>query len=317
MKKIDFHSHYLSPGFVDHLAKHYNSMGDGIATPSWSVDDALEMMANQDIRYSLLSISSPQVHSDDATETAELAQEVNEFGRDFSRLYPDQLGFMASLPLPYIDESVKAVETAVKDDQATGFVLEKNSRGVYLGDSRLDPVMDALNTNHALIAIHPTQPNPITSSANQKTAIPLMEFFFDTTRAVANMSENRIFSRYPDITWIIPHAGALLPIIAQRITIGASALKQEVPRDDMMTIMGKVYFDVAGATLPYQLSTLLQMADPNRLLYGADYPYTPESTVATLAKQLDETDLVSPELKENIFFNNGQKLLATREIQVK
>ncbi|MTV82032.1 amidohydrolase family protein [Secundilactobacillus folii] len=316
MTKIDFHSHYLTPGFVDYLDRAFDGHGDGVATPKWSVDSALEMMAKEQIDYSLLSISSPQISTPDKQETVELAQEVDEFGRDFHRNYPDKLGFMASLPMPYISESVTTVDTALDDDQATGFIMETNSLGMYLGDPEMDPIMDRLNKRHALVCIHPTEPKPINTTANAKTATPLMEFFFDTTRAVSNMAEHQIFSRYPNIQWIIPHAGALLPIIAQRISEGSKALGLEVPRDDLMTVLNHSYFDIAGMVLPYQLPTLLKIADPSKLLYGADFPYTPLPAVHMLAEKFEKTKLVAPALKQNILFNNGQKLLSQYGIQL-
>ena len=39
---------------------------------------------------------------------------------------------------------------------------------------------------------------------------PLMEFIFDTTRTIIYMSQKNVFSKYPNIKWIVPHCGALL-----------------------------------------------------------------------------------------------------------
>lgn len=314
-KKIDFHSHYLTPAFVKYLDDRFGGYGDGVKTPEWSVAGQLKLMAEQNIDYALLSISSPQVNTGDEKGTLALAQEVNEFGGQFHADHADKLGFMASLPMPYVDASVREVANALDNDHASGFVLESNSAGVYLGDPLLDPVMQALDDRHALVVMHPTQPEPLNPKVTAGTANPLMEFFFDTTRSVVNLSEHKMFSRYPNITWVIPHAGALLPIIAQRITIGSVMLNQKGTRDNLMALLGHVYFDVAGMVLPYQLPTLLQLADPAKLVYGADYPYTPEKTVITLADQLATTGQLSAAMKANIFYNNGDQLLTALKLR--
>ena len=48
---------------------------------------------------------------------------------------------------------------------------------------------------------------------------PIMEFFFDTTRAVDNLILHGIVHRYPNLKFIVPHAGAYLPILSDRFAI--------------------------------------------------------------------------------------------------
>ncbi len=45
----------------------------------------------------------------------------------------------------------------------------------------------------------------------------MMGFFFDTTRTVTNMILNGTLKRFPNIKFVIPHAGAFLTILADRI----------------------------------------------------------------------------------------------------
>ncbi|ANZ65049.1 hypothetical protein AYR62_13830 [Secundilactobacillus paracollinoides] len=307
--KLDFHSHYLFPGLLDIINQEASGLAGGVRMPTWSIDQALKMMADQEIDYSLLSVPNPEMYTGEETSTVDLAREANQYGRDFHQAYPDKLGFMASLPLPYIDESVAMVKEALDEDNADGFILKTNVDGLYLGDPRLDPIMAELNAHNALIAIHPEAPTPENAEVNQLTPDASMEFFFDTTRTVVNMTERQIFSRFPNINWIVPHAGAVLPVIAQRISAGAAAFGQDHPQDDIMAVMNHVYFDVAGMVLPYQLPLLMQMADSSKLLYGADYPYTPAPAVTQMSQLLETTPLLSASTKAAILYQNGEQLL--------
>ena len=36
--KIDFHAHYLSPGYKKYLRDQFNDMGDGVPTPEYTID---------------------------------------------------------------------------------------------------------------------------------------------------------------------------------------------------------------------------------------------------------------------------------------
>ena len=74
---------------------------------------------------------------------------------------------------------------------------------------------------------------------------PLMEFIFDTTRTVIYMSQNNVFSKYTNIKWIIPHCGALLPVIAQRVAMGNKMFGSERKPDDLEQVMKELYFDLA------------------------------------------------------------------------
>lgn len=121
MKSIDLHTHYLPKGYVAALEKHIPGNPDGWPTPSWKVEDTLELMARHDIEYSVLSLSSPHINFGSRNETIELAEEANELGKELTESYPDQIGYFASLPLPYVNETLRAVERATKEQKGLGF----------------------------------------------------------------------------------------------------------------------------------------------------------------------------------------------------
>ncbi|KRM11844.1 amidohydrolase family protein [Paucilactobacillus suebicus] len=308
MGKIDFHAHYLSPEYVNYLDHYFNGYGDGVATPKWNVEDHLQLMKDFDIDYSVLSISSPHLSAGSKETTVQLAQDVNGFAADVADAHPTKFGFFASLPLPYVDESIKSIDEAVSL-HAQGFTLPTNVQGTYIGDDSFDAVMAKLNDVNALVTLHPNAPQPMTSAATD-VKVPLMEFFFDTTRTVVNMAQHNIFSKYTNITWLIPHAGALLPIIAQRISVGGKFLNDgDQEPDDMLEVMGHLYFDTAGMVLPYQLPTLLKMTTADKLVYGSDFPYTPNKVVGGLADQLEQTDQLTDQQKQQIFSDTARKLI--------
>ncbi|WP_394218253.1 amidohydrolase family protein [Staphylococcus warneri] len=309
MKKIDLHSHYLSPGFVKFLDDYFDGKGDGVPTPAFSVDDYLKLMAEEDIDYSVLSISSPHLSAAPDEVMLELTEEVNAYAEDLHHAHSDQLGYFASLPLPLVDESIRMIDHVLDEQHALGFTLPTNARGIYLGDDRLDPVLAKLNERQATVAIHPNEPKPVNEAIKAQILSPLMEFFFDTTRTIIFMSQNNVFSKYPNIKWIVPHSGALLPVIAQRVNIGNKMFNVENGPDDIEQVMQSLYFDLAGMVLPHQLPTLLKMVDEDKIVYGADAPYTTDQVIKRLAKDIESTDLLTEEQKEKFLHRNGSQLL--------
>ena len=115
---------------------------------------------------------------------------------------------------------------------AAAVAVLTNVGGVYLGDASLEPVMAELHRRRAVVFIHPTSPAcwECTSLGFPR---PMIEFPFDTTRAVTNMLLSGTLARYPDIRWIVPHAGGALPFLASRIA-GISASNMEPPQPGTM-----------------------------------------------------------------------------------
>ncbi|BBD89032.1 amidohydrolase family protein [Staphylococcus caprae] len=309
MKKIDLHAHYISPGFSQFLDDYFDGKGDGVKTPPFSPESYINLMKEQDIEYGVLSISSPHISAAPDDKMLELAEEVNTYAADITQQYSDQIGFFATLPLPLAEESVNTIDKALDDQQALGFTLPTNARGVYLGDERLDPVLEKLNERQATVAIHPNEPKPAIKAMSEEVPPPLMEFIFDTTRTIIYMSQKNVFSKYPNIKWIVPHCGALLPVIAQRVAMGNKMFGSEKQPDDLEQVMKNLYFDLAGKVLPYQLPTLLEMVDPDKIVYGSDAPYTTNQVVSMLANEIESTDLITIDSKIHMLYDNGKALL--------
>ena len=51
-------------------------------------------------------------------------------------------------------------------------------------------------------------------------------------------------------------------------------------------MLGGLYYDLAGVPLPVAVDALLALVEPDRLLYGSDYPFTPAPVVTDLAAAL-------------------------------
>ena len=292
--RIDTHAHYLPPGYRAALAAAGIDRPDGMpAVPTWDVDSQLALMDSLGIDVSILSVSSPGVHLGDDEAAGGLARLVNDVGAATARAHPGRFGLFASLPLPDIAGSVREIGRAFDDLEADGVVMLTNSRGLYQGDEALEPVYAELDRREARVFIHPTSP-----ACCEQTALgrprPMLEFLFDSTRAVANLVLNGVIARYPAIEWIIPHGGAALSVVVDRMA-GFSAVARagpDSPRIDVLGAVQRMHYDLAGFPLPHQLPALLGLVGTDKLLYGSDWPFTPAAAVTVLAAALDRTDLV-------------------------
>lgn len=285
---LDVHAHYLTPYYAERCRAAGHGTPDGMpALPEWSVEAAIEVMDTAGVAAAVLSVSSPRVHFGDDSparnqSARDLARHVNDEGAQVVARTPSRFGLAATLPLPDVDGALAELERACDELNADAITLHTNHRGRYLTDSAFVPVLAELDARAAVVTLHPTSP-PCWERTAMGRPRPMIEFLFDTTRCVIDLALSGTLDRYPNIRWIVPHAGAVLPAVAHRAA-GMSALlgtPVDVPR-----ALGRLYYDLAGVPLPVALDGLLAVAGPDRLLYGSDFPFTPPPVVAALAEGL-------------------------------
>jgi predicted TIM-barrel fold metal-dependent hydrolase len=308
MPKIDMHVHYVPQAYREALLSCGEENPDGFPTPEWDPQTHLKVAEQLGISTTMLSITSPHINFGDQHAAKILARKVNEDGAELVRKYPGRFGLLASLPLPDAAASVEEIQYAMNVLHADGFTLPTNTQGVYLGNPCLDPIFAELNKRKAVVALHPNAPSAVPENVLEDLPLPLMEFFFDTTRTIINMILTGTLKRFPDVKIIVPHAGAVLPILADRMQAGLQVLNKGEDVIDVYAALRGLYYDVAGVCLPRQLAALLSLVDADHLLYGSDYPYTPAGSCIYLADALDKTKLLTDEQRCAIYRDNAVNL---------
>jgi 6-methylsalicylate decarboxylase len=282
--KIDVHAHYIPDGYRAALQRAGQGQPDGMPwIPEWSADEHVAAMDRLGIATSLLSVSSPGVHLGDGASAIDLAREVNEDGRRAVLDHPGRFGLLASLPLPDVDAAIAEIAYCHDHLDVHGFVLLSNMSGTYVSDASFDPVFRALDRRGARVLLHPTSPACWEHTSFGRPR-PMLEFLFDTTRAVVDLVLNGTIARNPDLELIIPHAGATLPLVADRVSAFARLLAPDV---DVLRDLGRLHFDLAGYAMPRQFEALLTLTTLDHLHYGSDFPFTPEPVVAAVAERID------------------------------
>lgn len=331
--KIDVHSHYLPPAYRKACQENGHANPDGMPhLPEWSPEAHLELMDKCGISKSVLSISSPGTHLVPGNNefAAKVSRECNAYAADLKKSQPDRFGYFASLPLPDVETSLKEIRLA-SDEGCDGFVVLTNGHGLYLGDKTYDAIFDELNRRHATIFIHPTTPTcPCSPGAlaqgerPQKATPfagtypnPMLEFLFDTARAVTHLFMSGTMKRCPNLQVILPHLAGTLPPLLSRWT-GFSGLVpgpwESMSEDEVKEILVKqMWFDLAGFPFPGQIKGLMQgLGVPHgRILYGSDFPFTKAEGVGHLLGIMDQgvREMFSEDEVEDLYYRNAERML--------
>jgi predicted TIM-barrel fold metal-dependent hydrolase len=176
------------------------------------------------------------------------------------------------LPLLDIDDALKELEYALDTLKLDGVVLLSSVDGRYPGDPLFDELFTELNRRKAVVFLHPTVP-AINSTLKLDLPPFLIEFVFDTTRAVTNLLYSGTLERCPDIRIIVAHAGGTVPYLAYRISMGQIMLSG-VPQG-ALTYLKQLHYDTALSVNPPALRSLQELVDTSHIHFGSDYPFAP------------------------------------------
>lgn len=312
-RAMDVHSHNILPEFTALLKRHDAALEETFPLPAWNIALHLKFMQEAGIETSVLSMPAPQPYFGDTEECRGVVRAYNEASAGLKAAYPGKFLFCASLPLPDVDAAIREAIYALDTLGADGIKLATNSRGQYVGDAALDPLMKVLNERSAVVILHPHKPTPINERIIDTAPLAIYEYPAETTRAVINMISRNVPARYPNVKVVVPHCGSFLPLAIPRMravhpVMQAKGFMQAV---DWEANLRNLYYDLAGGATPEVVKTLLTITTPDHLLYGSDYPYQPEGALTTgldrLRTWLRQDAALAP-YAERILYGNAHHL---------
>ncbi|AOR66681.1 amidohydrolase 2 [Burkholderia stabilis] len=262
---IDVHAHFTPPMTTAESDARWNAMQNydwiGAKPPDWSVESALDVMDRLGIRMQMLS---------NIPFAPDMLRKSNEYGASIVERYPSRFGLLAALPTDDPDAALAEIERAATMLQADGFAMTCCYNGVYLSDTRLEPVWAELNRRKAVVFVHPNAYGP----GMFGRASALLEVAFETTRTVVDMLYAGIFRRYPDVRLILAHCGAALPALSERLVlIGTQPWVRNpsmLTESEMRNQLARLYVDTAMTGSVHTIAPAVAMTGIDHIVYGSD-----------------------------------------------
>lgn len=284
--RIDVHHHILPPRWLEEERERMAGRAlDFNMVVQWTPAMSLEAMDRNGIATTVTSISTVITRPNDPKRAWALARDCNEFAARLKQDHPGRFGMFALLPLPHVDACLQEIEYAAEALTCDGFKLQTSYETQWPGDPAFAPVFDELNRRKATVFFHPTVPGCCTNLLPDLNP-PLIEYPFDTTRAIMSLVFGGTVTRCPDLKLIFAHGGGTVPMLAHRVANLVNVRKDLAARlpNGAIVEFQKLYFDVVTATNPPGMAALLQLTTAAKLLFGTDVPYMrSESTVTGLA----------------------------------
>lgn len=306
MNRIDTHHHMIPADYRKALQKAGIDEAGGRALPDWSPEASLHTMAELDIATAVLSVSTPgTTFLPKAADAAALAGDVNDYGAELVASRPDRFGFFGTVPMPHVDAAVAEAVRALDQLHADGVVLLANNAGTYLGEDGQDELWAALDARSAVVFVHPAElPGPTVPGIVPFAA----DFLLDTTRAAYLLVRNGVRRKYPNIKFILSHAGGFVPYASHRMAVAIMGDTGRSPAD-ILDDFASFYFDTALSSSAAALPTLLAFAKPGHITFGSDRPFAPLPASQLFAAGLDTYDGIDVSTRNAINRTNALALL--------
>ncbi|KAJ2912721.1 hypothetical protein MD484_g7700, partial [Candolleomyces efflorescens] len=321
---FDVHSH-AEPDWYRTIApfaggNNNTSTGGGFPTPQWNVSAYMRFMDTIGISHSVLGFTGPSANAylGDKERTVALARFINEQLAAFARTYPDTFSFFASIPLPYVKESITELKYAVNELGAVGIALMSNHEGHYLGYDLFTPFWKALDGlgGRQIVYVHPTTPylkiNDQWVPANPYVGVEQsrMEFYMETARTFMDLTVKQTIHNFTNTHFILPHAGGAFPVMIDHVLKTVYPNLYQASLDIYRT---RFWWDSASPTYYHQIDGLLAYDIPKgNLLYGTDFPFINASVTAADFQSIMAYPRLTDQEKEDLLSNNYKALFGDK-----
>jgi 6-methylsalicylate decarboxylase len=276
--RVDVHAHYFPAAYLDYINRRGGFTGVGLVPLTvWTVSQQLAIMDTWRINAGVLSIVPPGCSIGDLADRIATAQAMNDEGAARIQAYGERFGVMATLPLPDVPSAIDELRRALDTLHLDGVGLSSNFGSMYLGDPALRPLYQELDAHSAVCFVHPfNRPGvpPVEAPPDTPWHPANIDWPCSTMSTISSLIYNGIMRDYPNIRFIVAHAGGAIASLAFRLAslhaFGPS-FNQLLPEGPHLYLR-ELYYDTAQAYSEGQMRGVLDIANASHIVYGSDAP---------------------------------------------
>ena len=148
---------------------------------------------------------------------------------------PERFKALVSLPLPHVDASLREMQRGLDELGMAGVNIHCSVLGRAVVEDDFLPLYEELNRRHAVVLFHPTGNGALSPLVNDFGLGGAIGTSIEDTLVAMHLIARRIPSRYPDITFIVPHLGGPIGMLLQRIDNQFSMQSRDLPEPPSVT----------------------------------------------------------------------------------
>ncbi|WP_404478778.1 amidohydrolase family protein [Novosphingobium sp. BL-52-GroH] len=267
---VDVHAHHTPADYLVRSKTLGGSYKDRFTGQPERVTMA-ERFAMMDEAGVAMQILSPTnaPYSDDVTEGVAACRQINDAYAALHAEYPERLDLWISLPLPHIAESLDELRRGLDELGGRGIVIGCFCLGGSVADAKFDPVYAELDRRGAVVFLHPCQTGIDSPHVNEWGLTVCAGASLEDSMVVLHLMAARIPERFPNIRFIVPHFGGILPMLLNR-------LDGQMPQQDLAekpsVTARRFYYDTVGWGSRAALIAAVEAFGASQIVTGSDFP---------------------------------------------
>ncbi len=236
----------------------------GIATRLKQMDEA-------GVQLQVLSPAASPPYAEKEADAVEAARLINDSYAELAKTYPGRLAAFVSLPLPHIDAALREMERGLDQLGMLGVSMTCSCFDRSTAEAEFEPLYQEMNRRGAVLNYHPIQNGICSPMINDYQFTVSVGASLEDTAIVLHLIARRVPERYPNITYVIPHLGGLIPMQLQRLDNQVPSRYPDLPERPSQTAR-RFYYDIVGHGSHAALLCAWKAFGADRLVAGSDYP---------------------------------------------
>ena len=237
---------------------------DAIPTRLGQMDDA-------GVQLQILSPAASPPYAEKEADAVAAARLINDAYAELGRKYPGRFNAVVSLPLPHIDASLREMERGLDELGMRGVSMTCSCFDRSTAEAEFEPLYQEMNRRRTVLNYHPIQNGICSPLINDYKFTVSVGASLEDAAIVLHLIARRVPERYPNITYIVPHLGGIIPMQLQRLDNQVPSQHKDLPEKPSVTAR-RLYYDTVGHGSHAALLCAWKAFGADHIVAGSDYP---------------------------------------------
>src|SRR5438874_2875054 len=278
---VDIHAHYFPKAYNDILlrigGRSLPEAARAITARPMRNDDPsaiptrLQQMDDAGVRMQILSPAASPPYAEKEADAVQAARLINDSYAELAAKYPGRFSAVVSLPLPHIDSALREMERGLDQLGMLGVSMTCSCFDRSTAEAEFEPLYAEMNRRRAVLNYHPIQNGICSPMINDYKFTVAVGASLEDAAIVLHLIARRVPERYPNITYVIPHLGGLIPMQLQRLDNQVPRNYPDLPERPSVTAR-RFYYDIVGHGSHAAVLCAWKAFGADHLVAGSDYP---------------------------------------------
>jgi predicted TIM-barrel fold metal-dependent hydrolase len=228
-------------------------------------------MDDAGVSMQVLSPAASPPYAEKEADAVEAARLINDAYAELALKHPGRFNAVVSLPLPHIDASLREMERGLDQLGMLGVSLTCSCFDRSTAEAEFEPLYQEMNRRRTVLNYHPIQNGICSPMINDYRFTVSVGASLEDSAIVLHLIARRVPARYPDIRYVVPHLGGIIPMLLQRLDNQAPSQHPDLPEPPSVTAR-RFHYDTVGHGSQAALLCAWKAFGADHLVAGSDYP---------------------------------------------